>query len=194
MARRDVRRDRRERRNAVALAYARSKAPHLGPLADLVLSRMPGGVSCSSNLKSTTERPTSYRRPADVAVEYQWMAFNSEGCTNTITVDCDHADWADGLEAMRAVGLPESTFICVSPWKRSAHLVWVLDQPAYTASSKCARLVRAIRKGLTIACRGDPRFVNRLQKNPWAVGTDPGGAGPPANALLWDAYKAARRG
>ena len=39
--------------------------------------------------------------PLSNALRMQWMAFNSETHTNTVTVDVDHAEWEEMLERAR---------------------------------------------------------------------------------------------
>ena len=178
---------------ANALMRAREAAPHLDDLAEFLLPRLPRGVLCSSTIKDAIpgQKSSSQVRPLEFALGHQWMAFNCEKWTNAETADCDDADWDERLDELTRMGLPAPLFIAVSPWKGSAHLAWAYDRPVNNEDPRQTRLRRGVKRGLAVAFGADPRFANRLQKNPWHLRPGPiqPGPGRPGNVLLWESYE-----
>ena len=182
---------------ANALMRAREVAPHLSELAAFLLPRLPRGVLCSSTIKGAGDVAFSRVMHLEGALSHRWLSFNTSEWTNTETVDCDHAQWRDRLSAMQARGLPPPAFVVASPFKGTAHLVWVYDQPFEKLSPGQLRVRKGIQRGLALALNGCTRFSNRLQKNPWhvrddgamPVGGEPGDPAQPGDLVTWAAYR-----
>ncbi len=182
-----------------ALQRAHEAAPHLDGLARFLLPRLPTGVLASSTIKDAVPgmAPSSRVLSLDAALRHQWLSLNTDKWTNAETADCDGVDWDDRLdELVTRYGMAEPLFNCASPWKGSAHLTWAYDSPVDNEKPHQVRLRRGIKKGLAVAFGSDPRFANRLQKNPWHLAPTPilEGQGNPGNWLLWEAYKATDAG
>jgi hypothetical protein len=107
------------------------------------------------------------------AITHRWIEFNNQYWINTVTADCDDADWEDKLSVLSLYGLPEPLCCVISPEKGTAHVVWVYDQPIRRADPEQRALHEQIRRGLILGLGADPAFQNRLQKNPWHRRTQP---------------------
>lgn len=182
-----------------ALQRAHETAPHLDGLARFLLPRLPTGVLASSTIKDAVPGMSASSRvlSLDAALGHQWLSLNTEGWTNCETADCDDADWDDRLdELVTRYGMAKPLFTCASPWKGSAHLTWAYDSPVNNEDPRQVRLRRGIKKGLAVAFKSDPRFANRLQKNPWHRAATPiaEGQGKPGNWLTWEAFRATGAG
>lgn len=181
-----------------AISIATEAAPHLAALANFLLPRLPRGVAASSTIKGAggDKRASCSTLALRAAVRHQWISFNGNTATNTITADLDLPGWQPRLRELIARGLPPPAFTVASPWKGTAHLVWVMDRPFDNQNPAHVRLYKGIRKGLSLAFADfgcDGHFANRLQKNPWHRRADgclatPDPEIPCGDPELWEAY------
>ncbi|MHB0664535.1 hypothetical protein, partial [Roseomonas mucosa] len=182
---------------ASALCAANAAAPHLRPLAELLIPRLPRGVLASSTIKGEGERASSRVVRLAEALGHRWISTNSDAWTNTITVDIEHARWRPRLAEFIAMGGPEPLEITASPWKGSAHITWLYDRPVRHADPEQARVAKGVKRGLVAFFEADPRFANRLRKNPWHRAKQlvtPDADLPCGDPELWEAYLAADTG
>lgn len=174
---------------------ANEAAPHLAELARFLLPRLTAYLLASSTIKEAAgdDRPFSAYFPLEQAVRQQWWSPATRRWTNTIAVDIDEAGWRPRLSRLIRRGLPRPAYVVISPWKGTAHLVWVLAEPLDNRDSGEARLRAGIRRGLNVELGGDRRFSNRLTKCPWhvaAVTVGPTPGIPCGDPETWAAYLA----
>jgi hypothetical protein len=176
-----------------AIMRANEAAPHLTDLARLLLPRLTGWQLASSTIKEAAgdDHPFSAYFPLEHAVQQQWWSPNTRRWTNTVAIDIDQPGWRERLARLVQRGLPRPAYVVVSPWKGTAHLVWILDVPLDNRDPGEARLRAGIRRGLNLELGGDHRFSNRLTKNPWHRAADlvqPSADIPCGDPVSWDAY------
>lgn len=175
-----------------AIARAEGAAPHLRLLSAFLLTRMPKAMLASSSIKDEGQTACSRVIRLQEAVGHSWISFNTSEWTNCETIDIDEPiGWRGLLADAVAAGLPAPAFAVFSPFKGTVHLTWVYDRPIRVADPKQNRIRRGIRRGLRMLFDADPRFSNRLTKNPWHVGravADP--ASSCGDLDVWTAYQA----
>jgi hypothetical protein len=188
----------REAELHAALDVASTAAPHLQDLALFLIPRLPHQVRASSSIKGESEHAFSRLLPLAEALTHRWISFNSKQWLNTISADVDHADWkAPLLDLVANRGLPIPFMTVQSPWKGTAHIVWLLEHPILKKCAKQLRLRKGISRGLTLAFDACSRFGNALQKNPWHLSPDPVAADreiPCGDPEGWAAYLRAAAG
>ena len=168
-------------------------APHLSRLAEFLLPRLTAWQLASSTIKGE-EEPRSTYVTLEQAMGHQWWSPSTRAWCNVMVVDADRSDWRGRLNRMVARGLPRPAYTVASPWKGSAHIVWILACPFQNRDPGEVRMKAGIRRGLDAELGGDPRFTNRLTKNPWhrADGpVEPRADIPCGDPDLWAAYVAA---
>ncbi len=178
-----------------AIMRANEAAPHLAGLARFLLPRLTSWQLASSTIKESAgdDRPFSTYFPLEQAVQQQWWSPATRRWTNTIAVDIDEAGWRPRLARLIRRGLPRPAYVVISPWKGTAHLVWILAEPLDNRDPGEARLRAGIRRGLNLELGGDPRFSNRLTKCPWhvaATSIEPTPDTPCGDPETWAAYLA----
>ncbi len=176
-----------------AVLAANQAAPHLEGLARFILPRLTAWQLASSTIKGEGE-PFSTYVSLEQAMGHQWWSPNTRAWCNVLIIDADQPGWRPRLDRLVALGLRRPAYTVASPWKGSAHLVWVLDQPLQNSDLGEARLKAGIRRGLNAELGGDPRFTHRLTKNPWHRSETPVEPTPDISCgdpELWAAYTAA---
>jgi hypothetical protein len=176
-----------------AVLAANQAAPHLEGLARFILPRLTAWQLASSTIKGEGE-PFSTYVSLEQAMGHQWWSPNTRAWCNVLIIDADQPGWRPRLDRLVALGLRRPAYTVASPWKGSAHLVWVLDQPLQNSDPGETRLKAGIRRGLNAELGGDPRFTHRLTKNPWhgsETPVEPTPDIPCGDPELWAAYTAA---
>lgn len=189
------------RRLLAAFLYVNEVAPDLTTLADFVLPRSPRMPLASSSLKTGAAR--SSLCPLNVAVTEPWFSFNTFDWTSAVGADCDHANAEEHVDGfmyyLRAVDRNAPRPLIVSdPYTMRAHVTWFLKRDVYTGyqtkqgaklSATVLRTLAAVQQGICAALHADPRFTNRLTKNPFALGkTVPVAYSAPAAPGVWESY------
>ena len=175
---------------ANALQVAKEAAPHLAELADFLLPRLPRHTLASSTIKGDGRASSRILRLAE-ALGHQWISYNGHAATNAESVDCDATTWRQLLDTAVSAGLPEPAVVVVSPWKGTAHLVWLYETPFNNRSPAEMRIRKGIKRGLATVFDGDQRFANRLGKNPFRIGqlALPDSETPCGRPEVWKAYR-----
>jgi hypothetical protein len=149
---------------AEAVALASAAKPDLAALAAIIVPELPYRVSVMEGLK--TSRPRSWTEAVNYAVERPSIALSDDAYVRAVVVDCDHAD----TERWRLCGLPEPTWIAVTPATGRHHVVWWLTTPVYKgagARMEPLRYLARVEQAVVYEMGADAGYAKRQTKNPF---------------------------
>lgn len=111
---------------------------------------------CSSGCRRTTWKRAQHQR---------YVELNPPAHVHWIIIDCDHAE----VGRWKRLGLPEPSFITVTPETQRHHVVYRLTTPvcrSAAAHDKPLRFLQGVALTLRQVLGGDPNYVGLLTKNP----------------------------
>lgn len=111
---------------------------------------------CSYGCRRTTWKRAQHQR---------YVELNPPAHVYWIIIDCDHAE----VGRWKRLGLPEPSFITVTPETQRHHVAYRLTTPvcrSATARDKPLRFLQGVALALRQVLGGDPNYVGLLTKNP----------------------------
>lgn len=113
------------------LLAAKSAAPEISDIADVIIPKMPRRVKASQNIKTDTPHKCSYFYTLDEAILLPWISFDASDFWNVLALDVDHANGMDLWEE-----LPENLrpFLVIDPYSLRSAALFLLKTPVLCTS------------------------------------------------------------